>query len=62
MLNSGGDVVWQSNVQVETLKPLQVFSLARFKGTQELNNAFASGSLIQDANKQYFLCKQMLEK
>lgn len=47
MLQRGGTVIWQGAVQVDAV-PNGVFSAARFKGQQALNNALLGGSITQN--------------
>jgi hypothetical protein len=47
MLQKGGTVIFQGAVQVDAI-PNGIFSAARFKGQQALNNALLGGSITQN--------------
>ena len=47
MLQKGGTVIFQGTVQVDAI-PNGIFSAARFKGQQALNNALLGGSITQN--------------
>jgi len=56
MLSNGGTVIWQGTTIVETNNEYQIFSLSRFKATQDFNNTLLGGSVVQDPNKStYFV-------
>lgn len=61
MLQRGGTVIYLGAVQVEAV-PNGIFSAAKFKGTQQLNNALLTGQIVQNPRKStYFVMTNVRE-